>query len=167
MTDFDGSLLGEDMKKYGIDGILLELRFGKPYKIYLQQNFFTGQDFPFSPPFIRLIKPRLLRFIDGGGGHITAGGSVCMDLLTASGWNPAYTIESVLLQVKMALLNPDPKPARLDPRNWMKEYEAGEARDAFIRVANQHGITFNLLDSKYVEFIGWKVPDSFMKNLFK
>ena len=94
LTDFQESLLGGDLKKNNLDGILLELRF--------------GEDFPFSPPFIRVVKPRLLRFIDGGGGHITAGGSVCMDLLTETGWNPAYSIESVLLQVNMALLNPDP-----------------------------------------------------------
>lgn len=29
--------------------------------------------FPHQPPFFRLIKPRLLPFLQGGGGHVTAG----------------------------------------------------------------------------------------------
>ncbi|CAG8818624.1 17792_t:CDS:2, partial [Dentiscutata erythropus] len=91
--------------------------------------------------------PRLLKFMDGGGGHVTSGGSICMDLLTLgnaaearAGWSSAYTIEAVLLQVKMALSSRDPRPARLD-RNWNSEYSANEAIDAYIRVANSHGWT--------------------------
>lgn len=42
-------------------------------------------DFPHSPPFFRILKPRFLPFIQGGGGHITGGGSMCMDLLTSDG----------------------------------------------------------------------------------
>jgi len=40
-----------------------------------------------------------------------------MDLLTADGWLPSYSIPAVLLQIKMAISNPDPKPARL-AQNW-------------------------------------------------
>lgn len=29
--------------------------------------------FPFSPPFFRILKPRLLPFMQHGGGHVTSG----------------------------------------------------------------------------------------------
>ena len=82
----------------------------------------------------------------GGGGHVTAGGSICMDLLTMSGWSPVYSVEAVLLQVRMALSNTDPFPARLDPNRWNEDYNEAEAMSAFKRVAQQHG---------------WKVPPLF------
>ncbi|CAG8455032.1 3095_t:CDS:10 [Ambispora leptoticha] len=108
MKDFDSSLpLAQDMKKYKVKTIDMEVRF--------------APDYPFVPPYIRVIRPRLLRFMEGGGGHVTAGGSICMDLLTLGnnterGWSSVYTMESVLLQVKIALSSLEPKPARLDPR---------------------------------------------------
>ncbi|CAG8500183.1 4736_t:CDS:10, partial [Acaulospora morrowiae] len=130
LKDFDQTLpLAQDMARYKVKSIDLEVRF--------------APDYPFVPPYIRVIRPRLLRFMDGGGGHVTAGGSICMDLLTLGnaverGWSSVYTIEAVLLQVRMALSSLDPKPARLD-RNWNCEYSASEAIDSYIRVANQHG----------------------------
>ena len=127
---FDGALpLAQDMKKAGITSVVLELRF--------------GPDYPFSPPFVRVVRPRFLPFVEGGGGHVTAGGAMCMELLTASGWSPANSVESVLLQVRFALCSLDPKPARLDGRT-RHDYGVGEARDAFVRAAATHG---------------WKVPE--------
>lgn len=60
--------------------------------------------FPLGPPFFRILTPRFLPFIhvclsrlcwlallmdvyreQGGGGHVTGGGSICMDLLTSDG----------------------------------------------------------------------------------
>ncbi|CAI2168512.1 12375_t:CDS:10 [Funneliformis geosporum] len=130
LTNFDSSLpLAQDMARNRVNSIDLEVRF--------------APDYPFVPPYVRVIRPRLLRFMDGGGGHVTAGGSICMDLLTLGnererGWSSVYTMEAVLLQIKIALSSLDPKPARLD-RNWNCEYSPGEAIDAYIRVANQHG----------------------------
>ncbi|CAG8574161.1 28599_t:CDS:10 [Dentiscutata erythropus] len=132
LKDFDPSLpLAQDMARNKVKTIDLEVRF--------------APDYPFVPPYIRVIRPRLLRFMDGGGGHVTAGGSICMDLLTLGnalerGWSSVYTMEAVLLQVKMALSSLDPKPARLD-RHWNNEYTPGEAIDSFIRVANNHNWT--------------------------
>lgn len=54
-----------------INSIVFEIRFPPNY--------------PLSPPFFRIITPRFLPFIHGGGGHVTGGGSICMDLLTADG----------------------------------------------------------------------------------
>ncbi|KAK3304218.1 uncharacterized protein B0T15DRAFT_233100 [Chaetomium strumarium] len=127
---FDESLpLAKDMKSAGFTSIVLELRF--------------GADFPFSPPFVRVVRPRFLPFGAGGGGHVTAGGAMCMELLTSSGWSPASSMESVLLQVRMALCNLEPQPARLDPAvrlgKKVGDYAVGEAIDAYIRAANMHG----------------------------
>ncbi|KAJ3056080.1 hypothetical protein HK097_008208 [Rhizophlyctis rosea] len=131
LTHFEDSLpLQMDLKAKGPEaikaGITLEVRF--------------GPEFPMTPPYVRVIKPRFLQFMHGGGGHVTAGGSICMDLLTMGGWSPAYAMESVLLQIRMALTSLDPKPARLDTvRGWDVAYGTEEAISAFVRVAQQHG----------------------------
>ncbi|KAK3315040.1 hypothetical protein B0H66DRAFT_482027 [Apodospora peruviana] len=138
---FDLSLpLAQDMKAAGVPSVVFEIRFGK--------------DYPMSPPFVRVIRPRFLPFMEGGGGHVTAGGAMCMELLTHSGWSPANSMESVLLQVRMAISALEPKPARLKSvirkagvgvgLYGNDDYRIGEAVEAFIRAANVHG---------------WRVPD--------
>ena len=67
LHSFDPTLpLAQDMKKKGITSVVLEIRFGK--------------DYPMSPPFVRVIRPRFLGFQQGGGGHVTAGGAMCMEV---------------------------------------------------------------------------------------
>ena len=61
-----------------------------------------------------------------------------MELLTNSGWSPANSMESVLLQVRMALCNLDPKPARLDQTQLRCDYGIGEALEAYRRAAVAH-----------------------------
>ncbi|KAK5660918.1 hypothetical protein OQA88_12291 [Cercophora sp. LCS_1] len=123
---FDPSLpLANDMKRLGATSIVFEFRFGK--------------DFPISPPFVRVIRPRFLPFMQGGGGHVTAGGAMCMELLTSTGWSPANSMESVLLQVRLALCSQDPKPARLLDGSGRSDYGVAEAIDAFVRAATAHG----------------------------
>jgi len=117
--------LAKDMKQKGIRGVVMEIRFGNNY--------------PMSPPFVRVIRPRFLSFMQGGGGHVTAGGALCMELLTNNGWSAVSNIESVLLQVRLAMSSTDPKPARLEPGH-AKDYQIGEAIEAFIRACNTHGV---------------------------
>ncbi|KAF2465474.1 uncharacterized protein BDR25DRAFT_84254 [Lindgomyces ingoldianus] len=127
LHSFDQTLpLAKDMKAKGHKSIVLELRFGK--------------DYPMSPPFVRVIRPRFLGFQQGGGGHVTAGGALCMELLTNNGWSAVSSIESVLLQVRMAMSSLDPKPARLD-NHGRQDYGVGEAVEAYIRSCNVHGWT--------------------------
>lgn len=127
LHSFDPKLpLAQDMKKRDIKSIVLEMRFGK--------------DYPMSPPFVRVIRPRFLGFQQGGGGHVTAGGAMCMQLLTNDGWSAVSSIESVLLQVRMAMSSLDPKPARLQPGGPM-DYGVGEAVDAYMRACAVHGWT--------------------------
>jgi ubiquitin-conjugating enzyme E2 Q len=127
LHSFDPTLpLAQDMKKKAIKSIVLELRFGK--------------DYPMSPPFVRVIRPRFLGFQQGGGGHVTAGGAMCMQLLTNDGWSAVSSIESVLLQVRMAMSSLEPKPARLDNGGRM-DYGVGEAVEAYTRACAMHGWT--------------------------
>merc|ERR1711939_616088 len=90
--------LATDMKAADITSIVLEMRF--------------SNQFPFSPPFIRVIKPRFLPFAQGGGGNVTEGGAMCMEALTNNGWTAAQNIESLLLQVRMSICDEE-RPARL------------------------------------------------------
>ncbi|KAH4006196.1 hypothetical protein HBI56_097650 [Parastagonospora nodorum] len=127
LHSFESTLpLAMDMKKANIKSVVLELRFGK--------------DYPMSPPFVRVIRPRFLGFAQGGGGHVTAGGAMCMELLTNDGWSAASSIESVLLQVRMAISSLDPKPARLENHGRV-DYGVGEAVEAYMRACAVHGWT--------------------------
>ncbi|KAF2758447.1 hypothetical protein EJ05DRAFT_438010 [Pseudovirgaria hyperparasitica] len=123
--------LAKDMKKKDLRSVVLEFRFGK--------------DYPMSPPFVRVVRPRFLGFQQGGGGHVTAGGALCMELLTNTGWSAVSSIESVLLQVRLAMSSLDPRPARLEP-GPARDYSIGEAVEAYIRACRTHG---------------WTVPEGF------
>ncbi|KND94363.1 Poly [ADP-ribose] polymerase 8 [Tolypocladium ophioglossoides CBS 100239] len=117
-------LLAKDMRRLGHISVVLEVRF--------------GASFPVSPPFVRVVRPRFLPFARGGGGHVTAGGAICSELLTNSGWSAALTMENVLLQVRLALCELDP-PARLEPVYHDCDYSIGEAAAAYRRAAVAHG----------------------------
>ncbi|GAA6008198.1 hypothetical protein JCM11491_001926 [Sporobolomyces phaffii] len=131
VESFDTELpLVKDMNARKVRSILMEVRF--------------GDTFPFSPPFFRVVHPRFLPFIHGGGGHVTGGGSICMDLLTADGWLSSYSIPAVLLSIRVAMSNLEPRPARLDGTHWDTPYSVDEAVAGFKRAAQTHG---------------WKVPD--------
>ena len=55
------------------------------------------------PPFVRVLRPRF-KFLTG---HVTVGGSICMQMLTKSGWSPANNMEVlylVTLQYDMKVL---------------------------------------------------------------
>ncbi|MCJ1473725.1 hypothetical protein MMC13_002376 [Lambiella insularis] len=140
--------LAQDMKSKGVKSVVLELRFGK--------------GFPYSPPFVRVIRPRFLPFMMGGGGHVTAGGALCMELLTNSGWNPASNIEAVLLQVRLAISSTEPKPARLDTGN-PRDYSSGEAVEAFKRACMAHGVNVlsPLRQMSVLTLVQWEVPEDF------
>ncbi|KAM0475604.1 hypothetical protein ACHAPX_006927 [Trichoderma viride] len=122
-----GLPLAQDMEKTGCTSIVLEFRF--------------GASFPFSPPFVRVVRPRFLPFAQGGGGHVTVGGAICSEILTNSGWSAVMTIEKVLIQIRLGLTDSDP-PARLEMKNGTsgtRDYSIGEAVDAYQRAARSHG----------------------------
>jgi ubiquitin-conjugating enzyme E2 Q len=125
---FDPELpLAKDMKKAEVTSIVLEVRF--------------GPDYPFSPPFVRVVRPRFLPFASGGGGHITMGGAICMELLTSSGWLPTTSMDSVFLSIRTAMTETE-RPARLQTTETsakLFDYGASEALEAYIRFAGAHG----------------------------
>ncbi|KAK1639845.1 polymerase [Colletotrichum phormii] len=133
LHSFEKSLpLAQDMERAGVSSIVLEIRFGR--------------QFPHSPPFVRVIRPRFLPFSQRGGGHVTAGGAMCMQLLTNSGWSVASSMEGVLLQVSMAICNLEPFPARLERQGAGQltgggggDYGVAEAIEAYKRSAYAHG----------------------------
>ncbi|KAI9657990.1 MAG: hypothetical protein M1821_002647 [Bathelium mastoideum] len=124
--------LASDLVRAGLDSVILELRFPANY--------------PLAPPFVRVLRPRFRPFIAGGGGHVTAGGALCMELLTNSGWSPANSVEAVLVQVRMALMSEEPRPARLEGAGSSLgrhtflggDYGEGEALDAYVRACKAH-----------------------------
>jgi len=124
MHSLDPALpIAKDLKSKKVNSIIFEIRF--------------PPTFPNSPPFFRIITPRFLPFIQGGGGHVTGGGSICMDLLTSDGWLPSYSISAVLMQIRLAISNLEPKPARL-ASNWSTPYGVSESLAGFKRAAATH-----------------------------
>uniref|UniRef100_A0A8C6NRI2 Ubiquitin conjugating enzyme E2 Q2 n=1 Tax=Nothobranchius furzeri TaxID=105023 RepID=A0A8C6NRI2_NOTFU len=81
------------------DRLMKELR-----EIYRSQSYKTGiysvelDNFPFDPPFVRVVSPVL------SGGYVLGGGALCMELLTKQGWSSAYSIESVIMQINATLV---------------------------------------------------------------
>ncbi|XP_041375439.1 ubiquitin-conjugating enzyme E2 Q1-like [Gigantopelta aegis] len=81
LTDFPtDTKLGKDLE-------LFSKKYNQEAVITLEMQF--PGDFPFSPPFIRVVRPRF-KFLTG---HVTIGGSICMEMLTKSGWRPTNDIE--------------------------------------------------------------------------
>jgi ubiquitin-conjugating enzyme E2 Q len=113
--------LAQDLRKVGMSSIVLEIRF--------------GVDFPVSPPFVRVVRPRFVPFMYGGGGNVTAGGAICMELLTNDAWSPGYAMESVLFQVRLQVMDRE-RPGRVAA---VADYGTGEAIEAYLRACRAHG----------------------------
>lgn len=78
------SPLAEDMSELKIDHILLHVVF--------------PDNFPFAPPFMRVVEPHIEK------GFVMEGGAICMELLTPRGWASAYTVEALLMQFAASLV---------------------------------------------------------------
>jgi ubiquitin-conjugating enzyme E2 Q len=76
----------------------------------LQYEVIFSQNFPNEPPFIRVKFPRFAFRT----GHVTVGGSICMESLTPSGWSSARSLESYFIEI-LSLINAG--EARLDLHN--------------------------------------------------
>lgn len=123
LSKFDpDALICKDLKEKGIEEVRVEILFahGGEKRVY-----------PISPPFVRIVWPRF-QFHTG---HITIGGSFCIELLTNQGWSSVYRIENLLVQLKAMIVEGH---GRLDPKQWNQEYSLQEAENAFVRVARQH-----------------------------
>ena len=118
LFDFDAdSDLQKDLEK--IDGKCIDIEMVFP------------QDYPFKPPEVFIIQPPFI----SRTGHITAGGSICTELLTLTGWSSVYDIQSICLHLRLTILAGD---GRVDFSRIGKKYTRNEGREAFRRVATDH-----------------------------
>ncbi|XP_069193887.1 ubiquitin-conjugating enzyme E2Q-like protein CG4502 [Procambarus clarkii] len=122
-VDSDSELY-RDMQELGIHHILLSLSF--------------PENFPFHPPFLRVLSPRLEK------GFVMEGGAICMELLTPRGWASAYTIEAVIMQFAASLVKGQGRISR--KHRAPKEFNKRSAESAFRSLVKTH--------EKY----GWVTP---------
>ena len=113
----------------------MELYKKKTRRDYIEMLISFPPDYPFNPPFVRVIQPRF-QFHTG---RVTVGGSLCTDVLTDAGWSPIYTIEYLMLNIISLIIEGEP---RIDFNN-MYPYTLNEAKSAFQRVAAQHNWKIN------------------------
>lgn len=78
------SPLADDLAEFNYRHILLHIVF--------------PDNFPFAPPFMRVVEPKIEK------GFVMEGGAICMELLTPRGWASAYTIEAILMQFAASLV---------------------------------------------------------------
>jgi len=124
-----------DVLKYELSKELKEdfIRRQKENKdALLVYEIIFNENYPFHPPFIRVVRPRFMYQT----GHVTVGGSICMESLTPTGWSSARSIESFMVEI-LSLLNGG--GGRLDQKMGNQDYSINEAKEAFNRVAKQHG----------------------------
>ncbi|KAH7967383.1 hypothetical protein HPB49_024394 [Dermacentor silvarum] len=70
----------------------------KEGKDHILLNILFKENYPFEPPFIRVVNPMI------SGGYVLGGGAICMELLTRQGWSSAYTVEAIILQIAATLV---------------------------------------------------------------
>ncbi|KAF3833692.1 hypothetical protein F7725_024896 [Dissostichus mawsoni] len=109
------SALWQDMKETSTEFILLNVTF--------------PDNFPFSPPFMRVLTPR--RHMD--------------ELLTPRGWSSAYTVEAVMRQFAASLVKGQGRICR----------KAGKSKKAFSR--KEAEATFKSLVKTHEKY-GWVSP---------
>jgi len=116
-----GTTIAQDMEylqsQTGKDHILLEIIFSKKY--------------PDSPPFMRVVYPRLQQYT----GHVTIGGSICVETLTKSGWSSKFSLPAFLIMIRQLLVEGG---ASINRSKAHDSYSEAEAKSAFLRVAKQH-----------------------------
>ncbi|CAI2379874.1 unnamed protein product [Moneuplotes crassus] len=98
----------------------------------LQFEIVYTSSFPFDPPFIRVVKP----IFKVHTGHVTVGGSLCIESLTPSGWSSARSIEGIFVEILSIILQGE---TRIEKSSLGHTYSIQEARAAFERVAKHHG----------------------------
>jgi len=118
------SQLAEDMREFGVPYVLLHLEF--------------PDNFPFAPPFMRVVEPKIEK------GFVMEGGAICMELLTPRGWASAYTVEAVLMQFAASIVKGQGRIARKAKAS--KDFNRQSAEEAFRSLVKTH--------EKY----GWVTP---------
>lgn len=118
------SELSSDMRELGFTCILLHVIF--------------PENFPFAPPFMRVMAPRIEK------GFVMEGGAICMELLTPRGWASAYTVEAVVMQFAASIVKGQGRIAR--KTKGSKDFSRRSAEESFKSLVKTH--------EKY----GWVTP---------
>mmetsp|Transcript_22343 Transcript_22343/g.68784 ORF Transcript_22343/g.68784 Transcript_22343/m.68784 type:complete len:190 (+) Transcript_22343:208-777(+) len=129
------------LKRRDHDFILMEIQF--------------PEDYPRNPFFVRLVSPRMKWYT----GHVTAGGSICIESLTNSGtphgWTSTLSVETILRTVFFNFVTAEEGyvrtangggktgPLRVDldhqfTHDCMNPYSNHEAKAAFDRMLHHH-----------------------------
>lgn len=122
-VDPESDLAG-DMRELGVTCIQLHIIF--------------PENFPFAPPFMRVISPRIEK------GFVMEGGAICMELLTPRGWASAYTVEAVVMQFAASIVKGQGRIAR--KAKGAKDFSRRSAEESFRSLVKTH--------EKY----GWVTP---------
>lgn len=113
------SPLHEDLKKLnmteGTSSIVISISF--------------HDNFPFDPPFVRVVRPVLT------GGFVLNGGAICMELLTKQGWSSAYSMESLVVQIVATLVK---GKARVKFGASKQQYSLTRAKQSYKRLVAIH-----------------------------
>jgi ubiquitin-protein ligase len=99
---------------------------------YIEMEIIFPDTYPIEPPFARIVYPHFQSM----SGHVTSGGSICMEALSKSGWVPTTNIESLITQIKLVLSD---GCAKIDKRNYAQRYSIHDAKIAFDRAVATHG----------------------------
>ncbi|KAJ6664138.1 hypothetical protein lerEdw1_008353 [Lerista edwardsae] len=113
---------------------------------YILLNFSFKDNFPFDPPFVRVVSPVLT----GGHGslalpetqcaflshrYVLGGGALCMELLTKQGWSSAYSTESVIMQINATLVK---GKARVQFGANKNQYNLARAQQSYKSLVQLH-----------------------------
>eukprot|EP00038_Savillea_parva_P029600 m.72154 g.72154 ORF g.72154 m.72154 type:complete len:324 (+) comp8764_c0_seq2:2031-3002(+) len=98
--------------------------------IWIRMSF--PDNFPFAPPFVRVLAPNIQ------GGFVLGGGAICMELLTPDGWSSAYTVEAIILQVMSDMVKGDARVVTRTSKPF-NESEARRSYDYLVKTHKKHG----------------------------
>lgn len=83
---------------------------GRASSIVMEATF--PSTYPTQPFFLRVVTPRMVMYT----GHVTAGGSICVEALTNTGtpnsWQRTYTFENIFLMVLHNMIDVEPMVVR-------------------------------------------------------
>jgi ubiquitin-conjugating enzyme E2 Q len=116
----------------GLGNSLLEAQMERLSIPFLELEITFPDGYPIEPPFPRVIYPRFQSLT----GHITTGGSICMEAISRSGWVPTTNMECLITQIKLVLVDGN---ARIDETHAYQRYQIAEAKEAFQRAMATHG----------------------------
>ncbi len=119
------------IEMFRVDNEKLQTQMEKLNIPFIQMEITFKDNYPFEPPFVRIVYPH---FVERKG-HITIGGSFCVDILTTQKWSSANSIETLMTALKLIMLA---GKAEIDESKPHKRYELDEAIDAFNRALKTH-----------------------------